>query len=175
MGNIAWIRTSKHVKNVPFKEAIEEVNRRRFGGHFTVEAHYDDLICPYFDFAIDGYPLWSWHTESSCKLGGKWPYIGDFVTWAWVTFRNEVGAAVGGRLGDEGVAGEWAPDPSLYPHMDDWFEERFKVVTRKPAPGSDTAAFLAKLWEVEKEAVPKKLRRYALRLDAMEILALEAE
>lgn len=168
MGNIAWIRTKKHSRNVPYLETFQEVNERRFGSFFEVshDPEWNEIVVAVPASALPGEPYTPrilFHEYSPCKIGGKHPTGGEYMNWAFAVFRNEVGAAVGGMLGDEGGDGEWKPAVGKYEFFEDWVDaSAFNTETRNA------------LMELYRPLVPEGLMKYAFRRSALQELAEDA-
>jgi len=162
MGNQTYVSSPRRLDFEAVDAQIREINERRFGGYFTIKrskpesyigADGWEFWCDAYDLsALFGYRLLDTKrriTGGHARPGWRW------ADWCVAVFENELGAAWGGRISDDGVEETWAPVADKYPTFREWQAMWFE--------GSFMAEkFVAPMREHEISEVPEALRPFAV-------------
>ena len=121
MSNIAYITTRKHVKSYDITSLLSQINDKRFDGKLTIIQEDEGSWLIKYLGKWDSFDNLYIYQDSPRKLHIKHPHH-PWMSYVFVVFNEELGAATNAVLSDEGIDETFKPNPQNYPTYQAWVE-----------------------------------------------------
>lgn len=158
MGNLHYLTTRRHVRNIEWESLLDELNRDLFGGIYTFKVEREPYLLIEVWREGQDWPAWRWTEESQRKLACNYPSSRCWVNWSWTLMHHTLAQRLGGHFQEYGEDITY-PDPGAWDTFDKWWDAmtHHRNVVTSPA----YLTFQAQ-WKIEKVTeIPDKLRPYA--------------